>query len=104
MSREHRKYLREEAVKQDQAQVCFGSDGQLLESRPRIFTESTGIPMNKLVTCPFCLKEDKLQLFLVSDKKGISHSKGECPECHVSMMMRTLLTVWTPEELCQLGF
>ena len=48
----------------------FWSDGQLLESRPRIFTESTGIPMNKLVTCPFCLKEDKLQLFWFLIRRG----------------------------------
>jgi uncharacterized Zn-finger protein len=97
VSRENRKYLREEAAKHDQAQVCFGSDSQLQLSRPRVFTESTGIPLNKLVTCPFCLRDNRLQLFLISTKKGISHSRALCPECKEGMMMRSLLTEWTPE-------
>lgn len=95
MSREQRKYRREELAKADSGQLTFSSDGAIQE-RKRILVSSSSIDVNKFVFCPFCLKYNKLQRFLVSGKKGISRSRAQCPECGVGMLLATLLREWDP--------
>lgn len=100
MSREHRKYVREDSVKMDVGQTCFRPDGSL-RPLPTVHVESSSIDVEKMVMCPFCLATNKIQRFLVSTKTGISSSKAECPECKNGMLMRTLLREWTPEAFAE---
>lgn len=104
MSRERRKWLRQELVRADRAQVCFSGDGQLLEKRARVVVEVASVDVSRVVFCPFCLFEGKLQRFLVSTKEGISRSKAECPECEAGMLMSSVVHVWKPEEYAQWVF
>ena len=96
LSRERRKYLRIEKIKQDFGQSCFGSDGKI-KVRKQTLIKSGCLDINRIVFCPFCLKSGKAQKFLVSGKKGISHSKALCPFCNTGMLLRTVLRKWTPE-------
>lgn len=96
-SRERRKYLREEMAKGDYSQACFTRDGRLEALRAAVFTEQSGMDLNKIVFCPFCLTDNKLQRFLVSTKKGISNSRAHCPNCDEGMLLFSLLHDWTPE-------
>lgn len=95
MSREQRKYRREELAKANLGQLTFSKDGEIRE-RKRILISSSSIDVTKLVMCPFCLRKNKIQRFLVSGKEGISKSRAQCPECQVGMMMATLLRDWDP--------
>ena len=103
LSREHRKYVREERTRTDQAQACFNLDGSVKQHVP-VEVASSAVNVEQIVMCPFCLAREKLQRFLVSTKKGISSSNGECPECKSGMRLRTLLRKWTPESFAEWVF
>lgn len=49
------------------------------------------LPLEKQVTCPFCLGLSDFRKFLVSTKTGISRSMGNCPLCKQEMYLKTLL-------------
>lgn len=93
----HRKYQRQEIAKADIGQACFTRDGRLESLKSAAFKEQTGLDLNKVVFCPFCLAEEKVQKFLVSTKKGISTGKAQCPACGQGMMLRNVIKDWTPE-------
>jgi hypothetical protein len=94
MSSEKQKYARNERILSDKQQTSFSLDGSL-KSKILVKAELTGIPMDKLVMCPFCLKMDKLQRFLVSGQSGISQSRAQCPLCNSGMMMKSVLKDFT---------
>jgi transcription elongation factor Elf1 len=97
VSREHRKYSRETIAKSDKAQTCFTKEGELESLRIAVLKEETGLDMNTILSCPFCLIENRVQRFLVSTKKGISTSRTQCPSCGEGMFFRTLNRKWTAE-------
>ena len=89
MSKEYRKYVREQQVKEDEQQSKFNIQGNL-----DIFTEKAKeakIDIDRAVYCPFCLSHKKLSKFLITDVKGeVSTYKVKCRECNNTMLMRTL--------------
>jgi hypothetical protein len=104
MSRGHRKYLREEESKDDKHQARFSKDSSVaLVPRTKIKIFAT-LNVNMKVMCPFCLKQDKLQLFLISTKKGISQKMAKCPECRNGMRMESLTADMTPEQFAEWVF
>lgn len=95
--REHRKYVRETIARADHGQACFTPDGHLESLRIAALKAQTGLDLNSLLPCPFCLNENTAQKFLVSTKKGISSSRAQCPSCGEGMLFRTLTRKWTAE-------
>jgi hypothetical protein len=61
------------------------------------------LPMNKPVTCPFCLGLSEFHRFLMSTKQGISHSLGVCPLCGQGLQLKTLklMSECTPEQFAE---
>jgi transcription elongation factor Elf1 len=98
MSSERKRYLRQEIASDDKKQLKFGTWGEVepthKESAKITFTGD----VKMLVSCPFCLYNDKLQNFLISTKKGISQSNAECPDCHKGMRMKSLTADWNAEQ------
>jgi len=104
MSREHRKYMREQQAYKDKQQTKFGEAGRLkliVKQKSNIYTV---MDTTIQVMCLFCLHQDKLIKFLVSTKKGISQSRAQCPECKGGMMMRTLTAEMTPEQYAKFAY
>ncbi len=106
MSKEERKYRRQEHARKDLQQCVFfqdhgngETDFKVNPSKYAVITEK-GIDPFKTVTCPFCLGINKLQLFLISTKKGVNRSQGKCPLCGNGARLQTLIkmTTWTPEQ------
>jgi hypothetical protein len=93
---EHKKYLRSETVKADKAQTVFCPSG--IKANPHIvaIAHDTLLPLEKKVSCPFCLGLSEFRRFLVSTKAGISRSMGKCPLCTQGMYLKTLkkMTEW----------
>ena len=104
MSKDRKRYMRQELARADSLQAIFSADGAVLSNKPQIFAEITGIDCTQMVMCPFCLVLSKLQAFLVSTSKGISQSRAECPSCHNGMLMRNLQKRWTPEAYAEWVF
>ena len=103
MSRPQRKYAREQVVHADLSQTCFKPDGSIYERAP-VQVKDASVDVTQTVFCPFCLQSDKLQVFLISTKKGISKSRGQCPKCQSGMMLHTLLRQWTAESFADFVF
>lgn len=101
MSKEHIKYLREQEVLKDKQQATFKNGNAILQSKDKHTSAIIVVDINVQVMCPFCLYQDKLRLFLVSTKKGISQKLAKCPECKNGMMMRNLTAEWTPEQYAE---
>lgn len=98
MVSEHKRYVRQEKARDDKMQTIFSPWGEVEpRHKPKVEAIFTG-DMNMMVACPFCLNSGRLQIFLVSTKKGISQSNAECPECHNGMKMKSLTADWTPEQ------
>jgi hypothetical protein len=95
MSRDAKRYRRQEKAKQDLAQLTFGSSGEVTP-RKKVMFSSEAVDLSQEVMCPFCLEKGVLQRFIVSTKTGISQKKALCPFCGVGMMMRNLLRKWDP--------
>lgn len=91
MTQEHRKYIRGEKVKRDKEQMMFSFSGSL-KSNPNIVVvaHTTVLPLEKQVSCPFCLGLSDFRKFLVSNKQGISTSMGKCRLCGQGMFLRSL--------------
>ncbi len=98
MVSEKKLYMMHEKAKDDVNQTRIGTDGKIKPSKAQMTVEFTTVDFAMMVSCPFCLHDDKLQAFLVSTKKGISQSRANCPECHNGMMMKSLTADWTPEQ------
>jgi hypothetical protein len=101
MSKEHRKYQREQQAYKDKQQTKFGETGLprlIIKQKSNVYTI---LDTNMQVMCSFCLYQDNLRKFLVSTKKGISQTKAKCPECKGGMMMRTLTADMTPEQYAE---
>lgn len=103
MSKEHRKYVRELKIKRDLQQACFSPDGAV-QQRPQVISRQAQVDFSRIVFCPFCLCEAKLQAFLISSKEGISQSRAQCPECGNGMMMRSVTATWTPKTFAEWVF
>lgn len=103
MSRFQRKYAREERARSDRMQTCFQPDGSAQE-RYHVRVQDSSVDVNQIVFCPFCLQSDKLQAFLISNKKGISKSNAQCPKCQAGMRMSSLLRKWTAESFAEWVF
>ena len=89
MSKEHRKYEREQKSKQDALQSRLDNQGNLV--KPTEKAKEERINIDKIVYCPFCLFRGKLAKFLMTDiKGGISTYRAKCPECKVTMLMKTV--------------
>jgi len=93
-SKEHRKYIREQRVKDDKLQSKFSNEGNL--DKITNITEITikqedKVNIDTVVMCPFCLNKDFLSKFLMTDSKGeISTYKVKCRECNQKMLMKTI--------------
>jgi len=98
-----RKYLREQLAEGDISQARFTAAGDF-QRKGQIKIAASEIPLDKEVFCPFCLKTNRLQRFLISGKKGISQSRAECPECHSGMLLRTVLKDWAPQSFAEWVF
>jgi hypothetical protein len=103
MSKGQRKYAREERMRSDHAQTCFQPDGSVQE-RYHARVQDASVDVNQIVVCPFCLQSDKLQAFLISNKKGISKSNAQCPKCQSGMRMNSLLRKWDAESFAEWVF
>ena len=104
MVSEKKLYRMREKSHADKQQTRLGADGKLKPAKVQQVTEFTSANYMMMVSCPFCLHDDKLQAFLVSTKKGISQSKAACPECKNGMMMISLTADWTPEQYAEWVF
>jgi hypothetical protein len=91
----HRRYIRKEAAEKDRCQTILSGDG--VAENPHYFAVKTEVllPLEEQATCPFCLALASFNRFLVSDKKGISHSKGKCPACEKGMLLKSLVKMQT---------
>ncbi len=107
---EHRKFIRQERVKQDRQQtVFFKTEHEVtFTNNPNKWATLTnqGLDPYRNVTCIFCLGISKLRLFLISTKKGYNRSLGKCPVCGQKMRLETLVKMlkWTPEEYAKFVF
>lgn len=72
---------------EDKAQAKFSQDGTLQVEKP---AKTVVTSVEGYLFCPFCLYRAKVSKFLVSTKKGISHSMAKCPSCNNGMRMRSL--------------
>jgi hypothetical protein len=71
--------------------MMFSSLGGL-KPNPNIvvIAHETLLPLEKQVSCPFCLGLSEFRKFLVSNKQGISSSLGKCPLCGNGLYLKTL--------------
>jgi hypothetical protein len=81
----------QEKAKHDKHQMMFSS-GATLKPNPNIvvIAHETLLPLDKEVSCPFCLALVEFRKFLVSTKTGISRSMGKCPLCGQGMYLKSL--------------
>jgi len=98
------KYRREQKAKDDnkQARLDFQSP-TLIKVKPTIKTEITQTHVGEYM-CPFCLHKDRINLYLISTKKGYDKRLGQCPECHKKMNIDTLTKKMTPEQFAEFAF
>lgn len=89
MSREHRKYLREQNILYDKQQITIDN----LEPIKNSLKPKLSLNCEQTVICPFCLHKGKLLNFLVSVKRGFHKRLGECSECKRKATFETLLTI-----------
>jgi ribosomal protein S27AE len=101
MVTEHKRYKMQERARDDKQQLTFGSSGKVEQRKRMVTVTDSTLPVNMLVMCPFCLYQARLQRFLVSTSKGISHLKAQCPDCGNGMMMKSLTSEWTPEQYAE---
>lgn len=104
MVSEKKLYKMRQKSQDDKKQARLGTDGKMKPSKEQMITITTSFDYMMMVSCPFCLHDDKLQAFLVSTKKGISQKKAACPECNNGMMMKSLTSDWTPEQYAEWVF
>ena len=93
MSRERGRYVRAEKAKHDKTQMVFCSSGIKVNPNVVVVAHETLLPLNKQVSCPFCLGLSEFRKFLVSTKQGISRSMGKCPLCGQGLYLKTLFTM-----------
>jgi hypothetical protein len=86
----HSKWERDIDNKADKQQIKFDASGKMVQPKPAEITQFTAVNCNQPVMCPFCLYQAKLSSFFISNKKGISQGRAECPECHNGMLMKSL--------------
>jgi len=78
----------------DSRQLSFGPEGDLKVPYRAVFEIHS-----RVVSCPYCLYEDKVAAFLTVPKKHgeISEKRARCPDCKVLMLTRTLTAEMTVE-------
>jgi len=101
MSREHKKYLREQKAKDDKQQTTFGDLGLLKPTQMQQAKAVVDINTDQTVACAYCLHQNKLYKFLISTKKGFHKSQAQCPDCHNKQLIRTLTAEMTPEQYAE---
>jgi len=86
----HRRYLRQQTTKDDKSQMVLCSSG--IKANPNIVAVAHEyiLPLDKKVSCPFCLGLSEFRKFLVSNKAGISRTMGECQLCGEGMQLRSI--------------
>lgn len=104
MVSEHKIYKMREKAQDDKLQARISAKGEILPTKAQTLQETFTTNLNMQVNCPFCLCKEKLQKFLVSTAKGISQSRAECPECHITMRMSSLTAEMTPEQYARWVF
>ena len=104
MVSDKKRYAIRERTINDKQKSTFDSHGWFVKPAPQSKTEFTAANVNVRVYCPFCLYEDKLQAFLISNKEGISQGKALCPDCNNSMMMKSLYNDWTTKQYAEWVF
>jgi hypothetical protein len=75
----------------NKCQTVFSGDGVIENPHHYAVKQESVLPLDKKVTCPFCLGLIPFNRYLVSTKKGISHSDGKCPLCNSGMLLKTLM-------------
>jgi len=104
MSKEHRKYLREQRADEDKQQTRLGPIGLLEPSEMQKAKTETGPNYTQKVMCAYCLWQGPLHKFLISTKKGFHKSQAKCPDCGNGQLIRTLTADMTPEEYAEWMF
>ena len=98
------KYKREQTAKEDKKQATLDLlSPSLVHAKPTMKTEITQTHAG-VYMCPFCLHVDKINLYLISTKKGYNQRIGQCPECNKKMNLDTLTKKMTPEEFADFAF
>lgn len=92
-----------EKMRYDKRQTILTSNG--IAENPFYLAEkkkSYTVFDTRLVLCPFCLKSNEINMFLIMTKKGEIHKLlGKCPNCSNEMQLNTLdeLTVMSIKDL-----
>lgn len=89
-SQEHKNYLRVEKAKHDKSQMVLCPSGIKVNPNVVVVAHEILLPLNKDVSCPFCLGLSEFRKFLVSNKQGISRSMGRCPLCGNGLQLKSL--------------
>lgn len=97
MSREHKKYLREQTALRDNRQIQINSLKPMTNPLAELQIDFNA---NISCMCPFCLHLGIIRDFSLRTKHGLHHGLGECPECKNKAEWRTLTAMpnWSPEE------
>jgi len=101
MSKEHRKYVREQKAYADKQQTTFDILGKLKPSQMQQAKTVVDIKTDQIVACAYCLWQGALYKFLIKTKKGYHQSQAQCPSCGNKQLIRTLTTDMTPEEYAE---
>jgi len=89
MSREQRKYIREQEILRDKEQLNIDT----LTPMKNFLKPRLNLNGEQNVICPFCLYRDKLIKFRFTVKSGYHRSLGKCPECKQHSQLRTLISI-----------
>lgn len=98
------KWEREMDASGDKKQAKFDKGGWLKKPAPEPIVEFTTVNANELVVCPFCLYKAQLKVFFISNKKGISQKRAQCPDCNNTMQMNSLYNDMTIEQYAEWVF
>jgi hypothetical protein len=103
MSKEHRKYVREQKIISDKQQLRLDT---LKFMQSPLASEQLELKLSQIVICPFCLYRSTLEKFLFSCGKGFHKGLGFCINCGQKSTFRTLLKMptWTPQEYAKFVF
>ncbi len=97
-------YKIHQEAENDKKQAKFDKKSTMVAPAKPVVETFTAKNCNELVMCPFCLHQAFLSSFFISNKKGISQGKAECPECHNTMLMKSLWQDMSPTQYAQWVF
>jgi len=102
MSREQKKYKREQIILGDKQQTTIDT----LKPMDNFVQPKLNLNGEQFVICPFCLFRDKLIKFRFTVKSGYHKSLGLCPYCKQKSQLRTLVNIpnMTPKQFAEWVF